>query len=84
MCDLFHFENFAEKLRHNIEEHQKLYDIKVDIEREINIYRDAAEDKAFARWVATPADTYEQRVRRLEAEGMTRSDAQAAVDAQDL
>ena len=29
-------------------------------------------------------DAYEQRVRQLEGEGLTRSDAQAVVDAQDI
>jgi adenylosuccinate synthase len=44
ICDLLHFENFAEKLRANIKRYQELYGIKMDIEREINIYRDAAEE----------------------------------------
>lgn len=32
----------------------------------------------------TPISDYERRVRDLEAEGMTRSDAQAVADAQDM
>lgn len=37
------FEAFAEKLRRNIEQHQKRYGFKYDIEKEINKYKDIAD-----------------------------------------
>lgn len=40
--------------------------------------------KALAPWTPPPANDYEARVQALEDEGLTRSDAQGVVDAQDM
>lgn len=43
MVDLLDFNNFAKKFRANAEEKMKLFGIKIDIEEQINIYKDAVE-----------------------------------------
>lgn len=43
MGDLLSFDHFAEKLRENCEAKMKAFGIKVDIEKEINFYKDAVE-----------------------------------------
>lgn len=43
MGDLLHFESFAEKFRANAESKMKTYGIKVDIEDQINYYKDAVD-----------------------------------------
>ncbi len=42
--DLRHFESFAEKLRKNAENYMRVYGFTFDIEKEINLYKDLAED----------------------------------------
>lgn len=43
MGDLLHFDSFAEKFRANAEEKMKLFDLKIDIEKQINFFIDAVE-----------------------------------------
>jgi adenylosuccinate synthase len=43
MADLLSFENFAIKFRANAEEKMKLFGLKIDIEKQINFYKDAIE-----------------------------------------
>lgn len=43
MVDLLNWNHFAEKFRENVELHQNIYDLEVDIEAELNYYKDAAE-----------------------------------------
>lgn len=43
MADLLNFDSFAEKFRANAEEKMKLFGLKIDIEEQINFYKDAAE-----------------------------------------
>ncbi len=43
MGDLLSFEHFAQKLRANAEAKMKAFGIKIDIEKEINFYKDAVE-----------------------------------------
>ena len=50
--------------------------------RHMAMHRDA--DRLLDAYRTNPATPYERRVREMESEGMTRSDAQAVVDAQDL
>jgi len=43
IIDLFDLDHFAEKLKANINRHEKTYGVKVDFEAQINIYKDALE-----------------------------------------
>lgn len=43
MADLLDFDSFAEKFRTNAEAKMKLFDLKIDIEEQINFYKDAIE-----------------------------------------